>query len=49
MEAARNLKPILVELGGKASAIVCEDADLEKAAKACVIGSFANVSVLKLI
>ena len=47
IEAAKNLKPILVELGGKASAIICEDADLEKAAKACVIGSFANVCLSK--
>lgn len=44
IEASRNLKPILLELGGKASAIICEDADLEKAAKECVMGSFANVS-----
>lgn len=44
VEASRNLKPILLELGGKASAIICEDADLKKAAEACVLGSFANVS-----
>lgn len=38
-----NLKPVLLELGGKNSAIVLPDADLEKAAKACIMGGFANV------
>ncbi|KAK5991480.1 Vanillin dehydrogenase [Cladobotryum mycophilum] len=37
-----NLKPVLLELGGKNSAIVLPDADLEKAAKACLSGGFAN-------
>ncbi|RMZ85620.1 hypothetical protein DV737_g567, partial [Chaetothyriales sp. CBS 132003] len=36
----RNLKPCLMELGGKAPAIVCSDADLELAAKSCVFGAF---------
>lgn len=40
--AGRNLKPVLLELGGKASAIVCEDCDLELAAKECVMGAFLN-------
>ena len=38
-----NLKPILMELGGKNTAIVLEDADLEKAAEECLAGAFANV------
>ncbi|MBE3047852.1 aldehyde dehydrogenase [Candidatus Bathyarchaeota archaeon] len=38
--AGANLKPVLLELGGKAPAIVCEDADLEVAAKQCVLGAF---------
>lgn len=40
--AGENLKPVLLELGGKAPAIVCDDADLEVAAKECAIGAFAN-------
>lgn len=39
-----NLKPCLMELGGKNSAIVCADADLELAANNIVAGSFLNVS-----
>ncbi|CAF9940664.1 MAG: hypothetical protein HETSPECPRED_002479 [Heterodermia speciosa] len=38
----QNLKPCLMELGGKNSAIVLPDADLEEAAKACIAGSFLN-------
>jgi acyl-CoA reductase-like NAD-dependent aldehyde dehydrogenase len=41
----QNLKPCLMELGGKNSAIVLEDADLQKAVGACVAGAFINVSV----
>ena len=41
----KHLKPCLMELGGKNNAIVLEDANLELAAKECVIGSFANVSL----
>lgn len=40
----RNLKPCLMELGGKNSAIVCADADLELAANNIIAGSFLNVS-----
>lgn len=40
----RSLKPCLMELGGKNSAIVCADADLELAASSVVAGSFLNVS-----
>ena len=39
----RNLKPCLMELGGKNSAIVCEDADLDLAANNIIAGSFLNV------
>ncbi|KAF2733853.1 aldehyde dehydrogenase family protein [Polyplosphaeria fusca] len=37
-----NLKPCLMELGGKNSAIVLEDADLQKAAGECLAGAFLN-------
>jgi acyl-CoA reductase-like NAD-dependent aldehyde dehydrogenase len=42
--AGKNLKPVLMELGGKASAIVCEDADIQKAAVQCAIGAFLHAS-----
>jgi len=38
----RHLKPVLLELGGKAPAIVLKDADLEAAARAIAFGAFAN-------
>jgi acyl-CoA reductase-like NAD-dependent aldehyde dehydrogenase len=41
----QNLKPCLMELGGKNSAIVLDDADLKKAVDACVAGAFINVSL----
>jgi benzaldehyde dehydrogenase (NAD) len=40
--AAENLKPVLLELGGKAPLIVLEDADLEEAVKAAAFGAFMN-------
>ncbi|KAK3394650.1 aldehyde dehydrogenase domain-containing protein [Podospora didyma] len=40
--AGEHLKPVLLELGGKASAIVWEDADLENAAVQCALGAFLN-------
>jgi len=40
--AGKNLKPVLMELGGKASAIVLDDADLKKAATQCALGSFLH-------
>ena len=40
--AGENLKPILLELGGKAPAIVLEDADLELAAMECTVGAFLH-------
>ncbi|XXH05623.1 hypothetical protein Hte_012057 [Hypoxylon texense] len=38
--AGQNLKPVVLELGGKAPAIVWEDADLDLAAGQSVAGSF---------
>jgi acyl-CoA reductase-like NAD-dependent aldehyde dehydrogenase len=40
--AGENLKPVLLELGGKAPAIVCEDADLDHAAMECAVGAFLH-------
>jgi acyl-CoA reductase-like NAD-dependent aldehyde dehydrogenase len=40
--AARHLKPILLELGGKAPLIVLDDADVDAAVNATVFGAFAN-------
>jgi acyl-CoA reductase-like NAD-dependent aldehyde dehydrogenase len=40
----KNLKPCLMELGGKNSAIVLDDADVSKAVESCIVGSFLNVS-----
>ena len=40
--AADHLKPILLELGGKAPLIVLEDADLDEAVKAAAFGAFLN-------
>ncbi|WP_424136408.1 aldehyde dehydrogenase [Roseomonas chloroacetimidivorans] len=42
MHAAKHLKPVLLELGGKAPMIVLEDADLEEAVKAAAFGAFMN-------
>jgi acyl-CoA reductase-like NAD-dependent aldehyde dehydrogenase len=38
--AGQNLKPVVLELGGKAPAIVWEDANLDIAAEQCTLGSF---------
>jgi acyl-CoA reductase-like NAD-dependent aldehyde dehydrogenase len=40
--AAEQLKPCLLELGGKAPLIVLEDADLDEAVKAAAFGAFMN-------
>ncbi|KAL8243897.1 hypothetical protein R6Q59_010155 [Mikania micrantha] len=40
--AGKNLKPVLMELGGKAPSIVCHDADLTVAAKHCALGAFLH-------
>lgn len=41
-KSGKELKPVLMELGGKASAIVCEDADVGKAGFQCALGSFLH-------
>lgn len=41
-QAGKNLKPVLLELGGKASAIVLDDADLKNAATQCALGAFLH-------
>ncbi len=40
--AAEHLKPVLLELGGKAPLIVLEDADLDEAVKAAAFGAFMH-------
>ncbi|TVY36944.1 Salicylaldehyde dehydrogenase [Lachnellula subtilissima] len=40
--AARYLKPVLMELGGKSPAIVLKDADLASAARLCIFGAFLH-------
>jgi acyl-CoA reductase-like NAD-dependent aldehyde dehydrogenase len=40
--AARHLKPVLLELCGKAPLVVLDDADLEGAVNAAIFGSFMN-------
>jgi succinate-semialdehyde dehydrogenase/glutarate-semialdehyde dehydrogenase len=40
--AAKNLTPVVLELGGKDPAVVCRDADLGRAAKGIVWGAFMN-------
>jgi benzaldehyde dehydrogenase (NAD) len=40
--AAERLKPVLLELGGKAALIVLDDADLDEAVKAAAFGAFMN-------
>lgn len=42
--AGKYIKPVLLELGGKASAVVLDDANLEKAAFNCALGAFMHVS-----
>jgi benzaldehyde dehydrogenase (NAD) len=42
VRAAQNLKPVLLELGGKAPALVLDDADLDEAVAACAFGAFMN-------
>ena len=40
--AAEHLKPVLLELGGKAPLVVLEDADLDEAVAAAAFGAFMN-------
>jgi acyl-CoA reductase-like NAD-dependent aldehyde dehydrogenase len=40
--AARHLKPVVLELGGKAPMVVLDDADLDNAVNAAAFGAFAN-------
>ena len=40
--ASEHLKPVLLELGGKAPLVVLEDADLEEAVAAAAFGAFMN-------
>jgi len=42
VRAAQHLKPVLLELGGKAPLIVLDDADLDDAVKAAAFGAFMN-------
>ncbi|SCY65634.1 aldehyde dehydrogenase [Paracoccus tibetensis] len=41
-EAAKHLKPVLLELGGKAPLVILEDADLDGAVNAATFGAFMN-------
>lgn len=40
--AAKYLKPVWLELGGKGPALILEDADLVRAAKLCAFGAFLH-------
>lgn len=41
-EAGRQLKPVVLELGGKSPHIVCADADLDRAAEGVAMGIFSG-------
>jgi acyl-CoA reductase-like NAD-dependent aldehyde dehydrogenase len=41
-EAAKYLKPVLLELGGKAPLVILDDADIEGAVNAAAFGAFMN-------
>lgn len=43
--AGKHLKPVVMELGGKASAIVLDDANVETAAREAALGAFLHVSL----
>ncbi len=40
--AAKNLKPVLLELGGKAPVVILDDADIDAAVNAAAFGAFMN-------
>lgn len=40
--AAQQLKPVLLELGGKAPVIICDDADLDQAVAGVAFGAYFN-------
>ena len=40
--AARHLKPVLLELGGKAPLVILDDADIGEAVRAAAFGAFMN-------
>ena len=40
--AGKYLKPCVMELGGKAPSIICEDADLQRAGFQCALGAFLH-------
>ena len=42
MTCAKYLKPVVLELGGKAPLVVLDDADLDDAVNAAAFGAFAN-------
>jgi len=42
MACAKYLKPVVLELGGKAPLVILDDADLDDAVNAAAFGSFAN-------
>jgi acyl-CoA reductase-like NAD-dependent aldehyde dehydrogenase len=42
MTCAKHLKPVVLELGGKAPLVVLDDADLDDAVNASAFGAFAN-------
>jgi acyl-CoA reductase-like NAD-dependent aldehyde dehydrogenase len=48
-KAGKELKPCLMELGGKASAIVCEDANLQHAAFQVALGSFLHAGQICMV
>lgn len=43
--AAQHIKPVILELGGKAPTVILGDADIEKAALGATLGSFIHVSL----
>jgi len=45
-QAANNMTPVVLELGGKDPMIVFEDADIDRAAEAVVYGAFAHAGQL---